>query len=279
MKKLLLSACIILLLFTTTYAQDEGQAVAQARFERSNGIYISGGPALVLGKNLGDYNNGLGLEAGYMKRLNKVLSIGPSISYLRFTYDEEKTYPYYYDPEFDVAIEYYQEGGDLSLVSLGFSIKLNFVPVSDDSKASIYGIATPFFSQIARQEFTATGDFYANADFDGLYNDLLLTEDFDSDDIPQLAKDSKSSGGVHIGFGVEFAPVKPISFFLQATFCYTLAVKYSATDSFLKEEDQYVDAEDTIYYDAYNTIYLEEFPIVNKGFSSLNIKGGISFNF
>lgn len=261
------------------FSQDEGTAVAQERLSRSNSIYVGMGPALILGKNLGDYSDGFGFEGGYLKRMNKIISIGPHASFLKFKYQEFKTYPYYYDPTNDLVIEYSQKGGDISLLSFGGTIKLNLIPIGDNTVFSLYGISTPFLSFVSRKEFEATGDFYADLDGDVLYTDLLLSQDFDSDDIPQLEADSKVSGGIHLGFGAEFFPSKPVSIFVQATFCYTLPVRYSATNSYLKVEDQYEDAAGVIYYDAEESLYQDEFPIVNKGFSSLSIKGGISFNF
>ena len=59
-------------------AQDEGTIVKRERIERSSNIFVSGGPSFTLGKNIGDYSTGFSIEAGYQKRLNRVLSIGPS---------------------------------------------------------------------------------------------------------------------------------------------------------------------------------------------------------
>lgn len=261
------------------FSQDEGAAVAQERLARSNNIFVGLGPALILGKNLGDYSDGFGFEGGYLKRMNKLISIGANISSLKFKYQEFKTYPYYYDPSNDLVIEYSQKGGDISLLSFGGTIKLNLIPIGDNTVFSLYGISTPFLSFVSRKEFEATGDFYADLDGDVLYTDLLASVDFDAEDIPQLKADSKISGGIHLGFGAEFFPSKPVSLFIQATFCYTMPIRYSATSSYLKEEDQYIDDADVIYYDAEESLYEDEFPIVNKGFGSLNIRGGISFNF
>src|SRR3989337_3602771 len=85
----------VLILFsafiTIVNAQDEGTIVKKARLERSKGIFIGGGPSFTLGKNIGDYSKGLNFEAGYLTRLNRVISIGPSISYISFKYDQKKT--------------------------------------------------------------------------------------------------------------------------------------------------------------------------------------------
>jgi len=285
MKNIILTISLCIASYSA-YCQDEGVAVAQDRLARSKSIYIGAGPALTLGKNLGDYGNGFGFGGGYLKRLNKVLSIGGSISYLNFKYDEYKTYPYYYDPSIDAVLEYFQKGGDVNLLSLGFDIKLNFVPVGDNTMFSLYGIASPFVSKVSRKEFTARGDVYIDFDGDGLYTDGPGTITFVASGsgtnvvkIPELAEDSKISGGMQLGFGAELFPSKAVSLFFQATFCYTLPISYSATESFLKKNDQYVDDANVIYYDFNKTLLVDGFPIVNKGFSALNLKVGVSFNF
>jgi hypothetical protein len=278
MKKLLLSACI-LLLSIFTYAQDEGTAVAQARFARSKSFYVSGGPALTLGKNLGDYGTGISFETGYTKRLNKLLSIGPNFSFLSFKYDESKTYPYYYDSFNDVALEFSMDGGDVSLISLGCNFKLNFVPVGDATTFSIYGIANPFVSYVTRKEFQGSAEFFTDGNQDGVYDDSQGVFDYGVNEEPDFAEDSKISGGVHLGFGFEIMPTKPVSFFMQATFSYTLKIGYAATESFLKDDDRYVDANNRVYYEADNSVYLKGYPIAEKGFSALSIKAGVSFNF
>jgi hypothetical protein len=279
MKKFILGFLVLLLLSTSLYAQDEGTAVAQTRFERDKSIYIGGGPSIPFGDNLGDYSLGLNFEAGFFKRLNKVMSIGPNISYLSFKYDADETYPYYYDPTNDYAIESSLSGGDVSLLSIGFNFKLNFVPVSDNSVFSLYGIGNPFVSFVSRGECIQSGDFYEDIDGDIVYDDFSFSVDYSPDDYPALKEESKVSGGVHLGIGFEINPTKKVSVFGQATFSYTLPITYVATNSFLKEEDQYFDGNDRIYYDAEQSFYLDEFPIKENGFSALSFKLGVSFNF
>ncbi len=207
------------------------------------------------------------------------MSIGPNISYLSFKYDSDKTYPYYYDPVDDFAIESSLTGGDVSLVSVGFNFKLNFVPVGDNTVFSLYGIGNPFVSFVNRGECVQSGDLYSDDDFDGIYDDYSRSVDFEPMDYPALEKESKVSGGIHLGVGFEINPTKKVSFFGQATFSYTLPISYVATNSYLKDEDRYVDANGTIYYDAYESFYLDDFPIKKNGFTALSFKIGISFNF
>ncbi len=284
MKKILLACLLLFFITLTLHAQDEGAAVAQQRFENDKGIYIAAGPAFALGKNLGDYSTGLSFEVGFLKRLNKVMSIGPNISYLAFKYDADKTYPYYYEAANDDAIELELTGGDVAILSAGFTLKLNFVPVGDNTKVSIYGIGTPFVSYSTRSELSGAGYFYEDFDFDGVYDDPnpnsnLFPDEWDASAFPVLEKESKVSGGLHVGFGADFVPTKAVAFFIQATFSYTLPITYVSTEDYLKDATKYEDENSTIYYEAGPTYYDEEFPVVKNGFSALSIKAGVSFNF
>jgi hypothetical protein len=272
--------CILMaFLATDAFSQDEGVIEAKSRFERSKGIYLAVGPALTLGTNLGDYSSGLRLEAGLVKRLNKVVSIGPAFSYLTFQYDTDKTYPYYYSAFDDRTIHFALSGGDISLLSLGCNLKLNLVPVTNNSIASLYGIAEPFVSLVSRKVFTGSGEFFSDPDGDGLYTNSLGEVNFGSEEVPAFAEESKISGGIHVGLGIEFMPLRQFSFFIQSTFNYTLPVSYAATANFLNDEDKFVDSNATIYYNADNSLFKESFPIVKSGFSALSIQAGLSFNF
>jgi hypothetical protein len=308
MKKSLLSALYLCLMFTALNAQDEGTAVAQTRFENPNSVYFSGGLSLTFGDNVGDYSKGINFEAGYLKRLNKVLSIGPSLSYIKFKYDPETTNAeggayygsgdinltytsafgttwnekYGLSESYDYAYVLTLEGGDVTLMSLGFNIKLNFVPVGDDTKFSVYGFAKPFVTYAKRDAVTGNGVLYiyeAYEDFGGAgeLDDLLFydqgddtwyangyEEDWGPDGFPALKEDTKVTGGIFIGPGVEFTPNKSLSIFAQAAFGYTFPVSFVSTGSYDDSIDSYVDP---------------EFPIVEGGFPSLNFQFGLSFNF
>ncbi|MCK6618293.1 MAG: hypothetical protein L6Q51_11685 [Cyclobacteriaceae bacterium] len=281
MKNLLLS--LILIAFCiSAFAQDEGEAVAKARFDRDKSFYVAGGLALPFGGKLDDYGNGVSFEGGFLKRLNKVLSLGGNLSYLSMKYDPANTYPYYYNVSSNYAIELEIDGGDVTMLSAGFVLKLNFIPVSDNSTLSIYGIANPFVAQSTRSEMEGRGYFYENLDSDGQWNDPvsgLFPDVWDATDFPILSEETKITGGVQVGFGLEFMPVKPVSFFLQTTVGYTGTISYISTQDYLSNAEQYVDGNGTIYYDADPTYYNPQFPILKSGFPALSVRFGLSFNF
>lgn len=279
MKNVFILLGLVLITSFSVIAQDEGNVEVKDRFERDKTVYFSLGPAFTLGKNLGDYSTGFNFESGFLKRANRLLSWGPSLSYLGFSYDEAKTYPNYYDPQNDYALVLTQTGGDVNILSLGLNIKLNFIPVSDNTVFSVYGIVNPFVSYVNRTEVVETAKQYYDEDGDGVYADFLGTVVYSGAQYPALETDNKVSGGAHLGFGLEFMPAKKISLFAQATFSYTLPITYVATKTFLKDEDKYVDSQNTVYYDAGKSLFLDEFPIVKKGFSAVSIKVGMAFNF
>ena len=316
MKKALLSLIFMMIIQTTLRAQDEGAAVAQDRFARDNSIYIAGGPSLTFGENIGDYSTGINIEIGYTKRLNKVLSLGGSVSYLQFKYDPSLTKAEtaddlyvgnsddyilraipFDDPSlthnskyglsevWDFGYLLNLEGGDLSLISLAFNIRIDFIPIGDNSKIAVYGFAKPFVSMSKRTEVSGIGERYiyeAYEDDNGTFNDtsddLLYYNTGDdtwyadgyvdewnaSDGFPALKEESSITGGIFLGPGIEFMPSGKISAFVQAGFGYTFPVTYVSTESFEKTAENYLS---------------DDFPIIKEGFPSLNIQAGISFNF
>ena len=301
----LLSACSFLV-----FAQDEGAIVKKERIDRSQGFFIGFGPSFTLGDNIGDYSVGFNFEAGFQKRLNRVFSIGPSISYLSFKYDPEVTNvdrggyegtgdplewgTKYNLPNLDYRFGYLLDlkGGDLSLISLSLNLKLNFIPIKDDSKISLYGFAKPFISFASRTEVNGTDERYTyetyeddggtatiNDDFlyynlgdDTWYRDYSYSIDDDTpgvgewgpDPYEALSSETAVTGGIFIGPGIEIVPAKAVSIFVQAAFGYTFPVSFVSTGSYEPTIESYVD---------------ENFPMVKEGFPSINLQMGVSFNF
>src|SRR5688572_20782508 len=91
MKKIICLAGCLLLSGYILHAQDEGVIKKKERIDRSKSIFLSGGGSAPFGKNIGDYSFGTNVEIGFLKRLNRILSVGPSVSYYRFKYDPEVT--------------------------------------------------------------------------------------------------------------------------------------------------------------------------------------------
>lgn len=275
MKKIILPT-LLSLLALSALAQDEGTAVAQARFARSKSIHFSGGPSKTFGKNIGDYSNGLSFEGGYLKRLNKVLSIGSAFSYSKFKYDPSITTDVggayigfisdVQDPDYYEGYVINLKGGDVTLLSISFDLKIDFIPVNDNSKIAIYGFVKPFISSASRAEVSGLSDYYRTDDPDGLTNWRVEESGiaWGADDYPALKKKSNITGGIFIGPGIEFLPSKPVSFYTQVAFGYTFPVSMVSTESYGSDLEDY---------------FNEDFPLIKKGFPSLNIQFGFSFNF
>lgn len=296
MKKII---CLLAVLggFTlSASAQDEGTIQKRERIDRANSIFIGLGPSFTLGKNIGDYSVGANFEIGFTKRLNRVFSIGPSLSIVGFDYDPEKTgannafisKDLFYDNqsgyEYWAAMFVDFKGGDLNLTSLAVNLKLNLIPVKDNSVVSVYGFAKPFVTLANRSAVTGTAyvfpivdvdsndepseeEIYAGAEFAQAIPWKAGAPEWQELDITisdKLKKDSRVTGGIFVGPGVEFFPARKFSFYVQAAFGYTFPVSFVSTEKYKGNLLDNID---------------EQFPITEEGFPSVNIQFGASFNF
>ncbi|HTJ48951.1 MAG TPA: hypothetical protein VL443_05810 [Cyclobacteriaceae bacterium] len=283
---------ILVSISLTSVAQDEGVIVKKERIGNDKSLFLDFGPSFTLGKNIGDYKTGFNFEIGFTKRLNRLLSVGPSISYVAFNYDPDVTsiqggnaYVGHGDPnnwKADFVIDDYDygyilklEGGDLSLTSLAVSLKLNLVPVKDKSIISAYVFAKPFVSYSSRTEVKGSDTRYTYQIYEDSDGQVWTTSDdtwypdgftstWDGSKYDALKAKNKITGGIFVGPGIELFPAKKFSFYLQASFGYTLPVSYVSTKSYDNTVSDYVK---------------KEFPMVTKGFPSVNVQVGGAFNF
>jgi hypothetical protein len=270
MKKITCLLFALLIGISIGFTQDEGSVIKRERIERDKSIFVGAGMSIVGGSNFGDYSNGINFEAGFTKRLNRVLSIGGSLSYLKFAYDPSileqtpvgKDIPnyIYYDKTItdlnnvnDIWLLSIK-GGDVSMISLAGNIKLNFVPVKDNSVVSVYGFAKPFVSMASVSKATGKLEAYQ-----------YTTDWFEnpSEDLVGDYEDNSFTGGIFIGPGIEFFPAKKVSFFAQASFGYTFPIKVISTRSYGND----------IYTDV-----VDDFPLKASSFTSINFAAGVSFN-
>jgi hypothetical protein len=263
----LFSFGILLMVSVEAIAQDEGKIERQKRITRDKGIYVGGGPSFTLGNNIGDYSAGFNLEAGFWKRLNSVISIGASMSYIHFRYDPEKTtddlgqayLEYNEDGYWDGLIVKF-EGGNLNLISWSFAGRINFIPVHDDTKFSVYGLVKPFVSMSSLSKITATVDYYKNT----TANRSPSEWDYITTRSGEVGSETNFTGGIFVGPGMELHPAGKLSFFAQAAFGYTFPISFISTEPY---DNTLEDFED------------EDFPLTRKGFPSVNISAGVSYNF
>ncbi|HEX5167984.1 MAG TPA: hypothetical protein VFW11_02340 [Cyclobacteriaceae bacterium] len=281
-------------------AQDEGSIVKKERIDLDKGIFIGGGPSFTLGKNIGDYSTGLNIEAGYTKRVNRILSIGPSLSYISFKYDPQETgdnnvfldrQQEYYDQTYNLYwrpgmyVDFH--GGDMSLLSAAFNLKLNFIPIRDDSKVSLYAFAKPFITYAKRTEVKGDSYVFRVYDIDGnedytAEEAVTSIEETGSVLVPweagdptwasqglvisdDLKEDTRLTGGIFVGPGIEILPAKNVSFFAQVAIGYTFPVSFISTEKYDNTDD--LNEVDPSY------------PVTEEGFPSINLQFGVSFNF
>jgi hypothetical protein len=296
MKKFACLAGCLLLGAYTLLAQDEGVISKRERIDRSKSIFLDFGPSFTLGKNIGDYSVGFNVEAGFVKRLNRILSVGPSVSFLSFKYDPEETgfnnifiggpYVDTQGQTFHQGLYFDLSGGKLSLISLAVNLKLNFIPIKDNTKLSVYAFAKPFISMASREAVTGTGILLEN------YGDIQSSVDWENevDRFPweagatkveqvygievsdELKKDSRVTGGIFVGPGLELFPAGKVSAFVQASIGYTFPVSYISTKVYENSENYGNDLD--VFLDQ-----IEDYPMTEKGFPSINLQFGVSFNF
>lgn len=288
--------CLVLFFSIVAQAQDEGDIVKRERIDLDKGIFVGAGPSFTLGKNIGDYSTGYNMEVGFLKRVNRILSIGPSISYLQFKYDPEKTglnniftTDEFYDDQ--VGLYYFTgmvvdfKGGDLSLLSAALNLKFNIIPVMDNSKISVYGFAKPFVTAAKRKEVAGDATvfnvydenddtFYTEDEILYGYENYSVVVPWEAGDptwasygvviSDELKEDTRITGGIFIGPGIEFMPAKKVSIYGQVAFGYTFPVSFVSTEKYKGG--------------SFDNI-TEEYPMVEQGFPSVNVQFGLSFNF
>lgn len=278
MKTELLILCLSVVV-TNAIGQDEGPISRKSRTPVAKTFHIGGGPSYRFLNNSGDYSPGITVDAAMYSRVNRVLSIGISLSYSAFGYDE-KISDSFGDPQAEGNNVFYEqggyqarviyfEGGDVRMLAAGLNAKLNLVPFHE-KRLLPYIMARAFVMSANRTAITATSEtyYYANIPPEpaNLW-ELSAIEDLDSGSPGRGHWTSRSrlSGGASFSAGAEtFLPSK-IGFFLQTSVTFTFPVSYINTSEFPATlEDGYFNS---------------EFPFVEKSFTSLNVAIGVSYNF
>ncbi len=269
----------LLLLCLNGFSQEEGPLTKKVRAPNSKVMFLQGGPLFKFGNNTGDYSGGLSFQGGFFTRLNKFISLGPFISYSKFNYDESisdsfgdksaKGNNVFVEQGGYEAKVVYMEGGDLSFVGLGMNAKFNVIALTETSKFSVYGIAKPFILLAKRTEITATSESW----YMGTIGDDPLLWTFNAEEFldskspnrEHWASKTEFSGGMDLGVGGEIALPSGLGFYLQTTIGFTLPVSYINTIEF-----------PATLAGGYNH---PDYPLVKKGFTTLNVSIGINYIF
>jgi hypothetical protein len=272
----------ILLTLLSTYlavqAQDEGTIAKKERVTRGKSVYFFAGPSFRFGNNDGDYSGGLQLEAGYLARLNRIVSVGPSLSFSKFKYDESISDSYgnkdatgnnIFMNAYEIFIVELQ-GGDLTHFSAGLDVKIDFIPMTDSRRFNVYGLVKPFLLLSNRKEVSATVEYWQQNNLgdppsEWYYSGPTESVNSGTTGYSQWGAKTEFSGGVNLGIGAEYSLPSGISFSVQSSLRMTLPVTYVNTSAF----------NPTI-----QSGYLPpEYPLVKDGFTTLNISLGAVYRF
>ncbi|HRG79206.1 MAG TPA: hypothetical protein PL167_06330 [Cyclobacteriaceae bacterium] len=280
---IILSLVFIALCLQASWAQEEGTLTKKERIVNGKSIYLLAGPSFRF-NNKSDYSGGLNLEAGFLKRLNRITSVGASLNYSKFNFDQSLSNSFenadaignnafLEDGGYEVYVVY-MEGGNLNFLSVGLDFKLEFIPFSEERKISAYGLIKPFILVSKRSNVSASTElWYSNT------NPFILPYDPDnwsggdpyenlSSDTPGLerwAADTEFSGGLGLGAGFDYSIKSNIKIFMQSTLKFTLPITHIKTNSFPPSRN-----------DGY---YHPDYPFVKEGFSTINLSVGVSYYF
>lgn len=287
LKRVVSAALLLASSVTIVFGQEEAVIAVQARLEKSNSFHFNLGLASSLGQN--NYQGGTLVGLGYQKRINRVLSAGASLNYAtyRSDYNDFMTGTYK-DPkwavppdEFIVPKNFYYtasqaqyllvniSGGDITQFSIGAIVKFNFVPIKSNTIASFYALAAPSLVISNLEKVESNINFFDHPTIDDYLQannaSFVLAE-----------SQSKTTGGLNIGAGVEFFPTNLFSFYIQAGIGYTFPVPFVDTSLYEKHT---LDVESYNEFDKVPPLP-KNFPLSDdKGFTTLNFQLGLTYNF
>lgn len=221
------------------------------------------------------------METGYLFRMNRMVSIGPSLFFSMFKYDDEISDSFrnsdatgnnifIEDGGYEVKIVN-MEGGDLTQIAAGLDVKIDFIPMADSRRFNVFGLVRPFLLVASRTAVSATVEtWYKNVpedppsewDYGGGPDELLNS---DTDGLSRWGADTQFSGGLNLGVGVEYSLPSGLSFLVQGAFRVTLPITYIDTSAF----------EPSILTGYYHPDY----PFVKKGFTTFNVSIGAVYRF
>ncbi|MBL7872552.1 MAG: hypothetical protein JNM78_13125 [Cyclobacteriaceae bacterium] len=259
-------------------AQDEGAITKKARVvSKANTVYISAGPSLRFAGNSSDYSGGLQVTAGYLKRMNRIVSMGSFLSFTKFDYDSALSNKFFIEENGYEIKKVQMQGGDLKLSSIGLDIRFDLIPSERVKKVAVFGIVKPFIllakrtdvniHSISGQNNIAPGEPGHNDNPPKNWYKTGDEEDLNSSTpgYSRLGAKTEFSGGIQAGIGGAFVLPSGLAFSLQSTVGATLPITHIDTRSFSSTLETYNNN--------------PNFPFVKKSFASLNISLGVSYTF
>lgn len=276
--KFLLIIALVSSAIIVASSQDEGSIIKKSRIAKGNHLFVNIGTSFPLSK--ADYKPGLCIEMGHLFQMNRIVSIGPSVSFAKYQYnsaipsnsptpDTKKDNIYYEDGGYQINVVYF-DGGDLSMLSLGLNVRANIVVPGKEYGLTIYGIAKPSVLYSTYSDVKAKVDiWYTNNIPPDPPADWQISESVSIDKYSTgygyWSKESKVTAGMNLGFGCEYATQSGWGFNIQSTVGLIPTVRHINTSEFKNSIEA-----------GYNS---PSFPLVNKGFSTVNLTAGVSFRF
>jgi hypothetical protein len=263
MRSVLFTFAVFLFIQYSGNAQDEGPITKKARvLSKATTVYFVIGPSFPMG---GDYNGGLNLQAGLLKRLNRIVSVGPFVSFTKFNSDAAAKDIFIEEGGYEIKIVRMQ-GGDLKFFSVGMDVKFNFIPAERIKKFSMYAIVKPFLLISSRSAVSGNAETWYRDDI----GDDKGTTWYYGGTTEQLSPDrwnaeTEFSGGMHAGVGGEWIMASGLSLLLQSTAGFTLPVSHIDTSSFKQT-----------LADGYNNA---DYPFAKQSFSSIALSLGVAYTF
>ncbi|MBX2894369.1 MAG: hypothetical protein KF763_02940 [Cyclobacteriaceae bacterium] len=277
--KSLLFCFSILMLCHEVMCQDEGTLQRKARFEKPHSAGIQVAPLFRMGK--ADYSGGFSVLANYAVRVNRILRVGPAVSFSRFSFQNSLTDSY---RKRDVkgnnlfqeagGYEIYVvklQGGDLNQLSAGFQFNFNLIPFQEEQKFNVHVGLQPYLLVSHRGAVAASYQiWYANTfpfDEPALWSggDVTVNETAASPGRSNWDAETTTTGGILISTGIEFSLPENWNLFIYPVLRYTMPVSHIKTA-------EYPPLQTEGYKNA-------RYPLVKESFSAVGVWMGINYRF
>ncbi len=284
----MLSSLCLFVFVLCGYGQDEGALIKKERFEFGKSLFFMAGPEFHFGKKA-DYTGGYTLKAGYVKRVNRIITLGPVLGFSRFAFqpsysnsykngNEKGNNIFQVNDEDDALFLYYvfvvnMRGGNLNQFNLGLNTRINFIPYEADKKVSVYGMIEPFLLVSNRSKVTATTDVWSVQDFpfedpkewDPDSKELYEELGPNSPSRSHWANKTELTGGINVGLGIEISLPTHWKLYVQPALRYTLPITHINTTRY-----------PALSVEGYKN---PKYPFAKESFSSIGILFGIAHNF
>ncbi len=285
---LVLTFSCLLLSCQFILAQDEGIIQKRERFEFGRSLLFMVGPEFNFGSKA-DYAGGYSLKTGYLKRLNRILTLGPVLGFTRVAFKPSYADSYkngnnrgnnifqvydYNIMEYDYFVYVVNmRGGNLNQFSLGLNTRVDLNAYKEDKKISFYVVAQPLLLVSSRSKVTAITDIWSIEEIP--FENPKLWKPENKEFYEELTPDSPGrnhwanktefSGGANLGIGVQLNLPTHWKLYIQPNIRYTFPITHINTSKYPAWS-----------LDGYNN---SRYPFVKERFSTIGMQIGIAHNF